>query len=1143
MNKLFMKVATLSVGLAMAIGVGVAVGSNEKVSNVQAASAEWELITSAPSDWSGEYILTYEIKDGSTTMLDGSTFSSDSCSGANVAVSNNKITADDSDALTIAKSSTNGKYTVKVNGKYIGKNANSNGIDSNATWSTNLDNTISYSSGKVVIAGNGGRVLTWLPSNSNFKYYASSNNKSQLFKKVESKTLSSIAVTTDPTKTTYYVGDSFESAGMVVTATYSPSGTADVTSSCTFSPETFTSTGVQDVTISYTEGGVNKTTTQSVTVNAARTLTGIAVSTAPTKVIYTEGEYFEPSGLVITRSYSSGPSDTYTYENHTSEFTFNPTTSTALTTSITSVTISYGGQSTAQTITVNEVVGYDKITDLDTADEVFITTIRSGNNYILPAAQKTSGSPTAIAATISNNKLVNPDTSNLFKVSKTTNGYKFKSSQGNYYLNNDNAAQGVRVNSTEGEWVVTATTNGFKMTNNSRWLGVYSSDWRSYSSSSDNNYGGEGGSGESINFYGTTKEIVPLDSLELRNYPESDVEIGYNTTLSYYGLDSNGDEWVGDVTYTTSNSSAVTVDAATGEIHAVGAGSSNITVYAMAGESGAKVESEAVTITVLADPERVDLPVGNYSVNISASGKTKGDPIPDTSFEIKAKEGRKWYKNLTAAYTDMSVQYANEYSLEPSTGQIVFTNNSNAKITSISVDWYITGNYSESDIYVGSSVTPATHTTGTGGSGVVYIYALNTTESTVTISNPNTTYRSSFYSLTINFEVIDESEEFYSLVVSKSASWDKTTYKDGNAPSSEGLVATANYTRDEGQTISRSEDVTSLVSNWAFNPGTLHTGDTSFNVVATWDNHESASFTVTGITVTDIIGPITSGRYYIMTHDSACGMNAAAYTSSHPVAFDLSESNSLTAFDVTLVADNEYEITTTISDTKYYLVNNSVAASGSNDNIKITDSPISSLKSKTWSLEATEGGYYVKQNTVDTTYRYLSCYNSADWRGYINTNNGDPVIKFVAEGSYANQISEAIMSTETPLCNGGSTAPSVERWNAIAGITYIQHELSILTGTTAAPKDEHGDTPTGTTAEKAMARYDEIMVRYNTTSVTTYADFLGRIEAMNLPIRSSANMLTALTDGNGTTLIIIMASTISLAALGGYFLFKKKKQN
>lgn len=83
-----------------------------------------------------------------------------------------------------------------------------------------------------------------------------------------------------------------------------------------------------------------------------KTLSSIAVATAPTKTTYTVGDYFDPTELVITRTYSDSTSDTYTYSGHTNEFTFSPSTSTALTTSNTSVTITYGGKTCTQTISV-----------------------------------------------------------------------------------------------------------------------------------------------------------------------------------------------------------------------------------------------------------------------------------------------------------------------------------------------------------------------------------------------------------------------------------------------------------------------------------------------------------------------------------------------------------------------------------------------------------------------------------------------------------------------------------------------------------------------------------------------------------------------------------------------------------------------
>lgn len=83
------------------------------------------------------------------------------------------------------------------------------------------------------------------------------------------------------------------------------------------------------------------------------TLSSIAVKTAPTKTVYTVGEKFAPAGLVITKTMSDNTTEDVSYASSASSFTFNPSTSTALTTSHTSVTITYSGKSCSLPITVN----------------------------------------------------------------------------------------------------------------------------------------------------------------------------------------------------------------------------------------------------------------------------------------------------------------------------------------------------------------------------------------------------------------------------------------------------------------------------------------------------------------------------------------------------------------------------------------------------------------------------------------------------------------------------------------------------------------------------------------------------------------------------------------------------------------------
>lgn len=168
-------------------------------------------------------------------------------------------------------------------------------------------------------------------------------------------TLSSIAVTTSNHRT-FAVGDTFVKE--TITATYSDASTADVTNSATFSGYNMSSAGSQTVNVSYTEGGTTKTTSYSITV---KVLSSIAVTTAPTKTVYDEGESFDATGMVVTATFSDSST-----ENVTSSCTFTPN---PLTFGTTAVTVSYGGKTTTQAVTVNKVssVTFDATKDSGTS--------------------------------------------------------------------------------------------------------------------------------------------------------------------------------------------------------------------------------------------------------------------------------------------------------------------------------------------------------------------------------------------------------------------------------------------------------------------------------------------------------------------------------------------------------------------------------------------------------------------------------------------------------------------------------------------------------------------------------------------------------------------------------------------------------
>ena len=115
--------------------------------------------------------------------------------------------------------------------------------------------------------------------------------------------LSSIEVHNPPTKTQYDDGETFDRTGMEVHAAYDDGHFLDVTAVASYEPDRPLTVGDTEITATYIENGVSKSTTQPITV---RYLTGISVSKNPTKMDYIAGELFDPTGMEITGAFSIG---------------------------------------------------------------------------------------------------------------------------------------------------------------------------------------------------------------------------------------------------------------------------------------------------------------------------------------------------------------------------------------------------------------------------------------------------------------------------------------------------------------------------------------------------------------------------------------------------------------------------------------------------------------------------------------------------------------------------------------------------------------------------------------------------------------------------------------------------------------------
>lgn len=160
------------------------------------------------------------------------------------------------------------------------------------------------------------------------------------------QTVESIEITNMPSDREYFEGEALDLAGLKVTATYNDntSGAAAITESDVTGYNANT-VGEQTITVTY--GG--KTATFTVTVKAIE-LTGIEITTEPTKTEYKAYESFDSAGMVVKAVYNNGDSKTVTkdctvaYPNGTSKFRVSDTY----------VTLTYEGKTVNQNVTVSK---------------------------------------------------------------------------------------------------------------------------------------------------------------------------------------------------------------------------------------------------------------------------------------------------------------------------------------------------------------------------------------------------------------------------------------------------------------------------------------------------------------------------------------------------------------------------------------------------------------------------------------------------------------------------------------------------------------------------------------------------------------------------------------------------------------------
>lgn len=113
-----------------------------------------------------------------------------------------------------------------------------------------------------------------------------------------------LEVTHMPTKTKYFVGETFDSTGLIITAYYNNNTSEQVTGYTLSSPD-MSAYGSKTVTVTFDE----KTVDFSILVVD---ISGIEIKTPPTKQEYLVGDAFDSTGLTVLAKYTDGTSETIT---------------------------------------------------------------------------------------------------------------------------------------------------------------------------------------------------------------------------------------------------------------------------------------------------------------------------------------------------------------------------------------------------------------------------------------------------------------------------------------------------------------------------------------------------------------------------------------------------------------------------------------------------------------------------------------------------------------------------------------------------------------------------------------------------------------------------------------------------------------
>ena len=371
-----------------------------------------------------------------------------------------------------------------------------------------------------------------------------------------------------------------------------------------------------------------------------------------------------------------------------------------------------------------------------------------------------------------------------------------------------------------------------------------------------------------------------------------------------------------------------------------------------------------------------------------------------------------------------------------------------------------------------------------------------------------------------NYEYDKNNYQTYYLVktitsISISGAMTKTLYSDGSQWNPSGLVVTAHYNDNT------TGDITSGVT-WSYNPATPTLGVTSVIATASFEGF-TASSTAQAVTVATT--PYTNGlpykMYLVNTQLSATYYFTGAMGTGSQQYYGASSTDKSDAVDVYFEnhQGGGQNIYFNSGSTKNYLyVSKSIVDSTTHYNFSFG----TSVPSIGWGYNGTCITY-----ELDDDYFTFATYGTYTTFGASHASyNTNYFVQFIlSDAVTAETFAEDFLDKMT--CDAtGASAPTFA-----SGYTWADFEVmfSQLPSSEQQALQNASASESGTTVQKAMARYDYVVAKYS------FANFINR------QISNSANKMMGIIDNNRVVIITAVMALLITTTFAAIHMLKKRK--